>query len=378
MSLITNTSNPLLDESNDRPRLTLNEYREQATRKISETPLFPQEDDSYYIQKQRNQTYNYILALTIASGGFHLGYYISIFNPMGTDFLKHVYKIFNKTEQDEALGDINVLFCLGCMIGCFVASILAKRFGRMKSMFFTEIFRILVIGQYFIENYYLLFVTRLLCGITAGIFTTQCPLASTEILPTALQSFGGVMFYSSNTFAILIGTSLGYFLTGKAMAENWQFVLTWPILITFMRMAQIGCLFRLESPNFYLEKYAQKLDNEQSIVTVSELTNNGIEQKYYIKPNFHLDDKYWDKINKSLKKVYKPESADKVLTKQQEDHGKVVRRKELSFGTLCSSYYRKRYFFHKLQKQVGNRDLLEHFPAIYWNKFLYNLFCKSI
>ena len=146
MSLITNTSNPLLDESNDRPRLTLNEYREQATRKISETPLFPQEDDSYYIQKQRNQTYNYILALTIASGGFHLGYYISIFNPMGTDFLKHVYKIFNKTEQDEALGDINVLFCLGCMIGCFVASILAKRFGRMKSMFFTEIFRILVIG----------------------------------------------------------------------------------------------------------------------------------------------------------------------------------------------------------------------------------------
>jgi SP family sugar:H+ symporter-like MFS transporter len=39
---------------------------------------------------ERSTCYNYVLAMTIAFGGFPLGYYISILNPMGRPFIEQI------------------------------------------------------------------------------------------------------------------------------------------------------------------------------------------------------------------------------------------------------------------------------------------------
>lgn len=49
---------------------------------MSDTDII-QPDGYKFIEKQRSVCYNYLLALTIAIGGFYLGYYLAIFNPIG-------------------------------------------------------------------------------------------------------------------------------------------------------------------------------------------------------------------------------------------------------------------------------------------------------
>jgi len=56
-------------------------------------------------EKQRSVFYNYMLAFTIALGGFYLGYYISIFNPIGNPFLTQKFSIFSVTELDSVMGN---------------------------------------------------------------------------------------------------------------------------------------------------------------------------------------------------------------------------------------------------------------------------------
>ena len=56
---------------------------------------------------QRSAIYNYTLALTIAFGGFHLGYNVSIFNPFGKEFIDLAYGINSSGDVDNVLGNLN-------------------------------------------------------------------------------------------------------------------------------------------------------------------------------------------------------------------------------------------------------------------------------
>ncbi len=155
---------------------------------------------------QRSQFYNYALALTVAMGGFHLGYYISIFGPFSDQFLQQSYNVTSQNDRDSQIGTINLCFTLGCMAGAMGGAYLLRWFGRIRSIIILDSINILVMVAYYFspENYYLLLVTRVLSGILVGMFNTVCPLTNAEILPKEVSSFGGVMFYGSITTGILI------------------------------------------------------------------------------------------------------------------------------------------------------------------------------
>jgi SP family sugar:H+ symporter-like MFS transporter len=126
---------------------------------------------------QRSKFYNCALALTVAMGGFHLGYFISIFNPFSDQFLEQSYNVTSQNDRDSQIGTINLCFTLGCMVGAMAGAYLLRWFGRIRSIIILESISILVMVAYYFspENYLLLLVTRVLSGILVGMFNTVCP-----------------------------------------------------------------------------------------------------------------------------------------------------------------------------------------------------------
>ena len=171
---------------------------------------------------QRSQLYNYTLALTIAFGGFHLGYNVSIFNPFGKEFIDLAYNINSSGDVDNVLGNLNLFFCIGCMVGAFTGGYFAGWFGKVLSIIVMEFLSIGVQVMYFFspDSLWLLYITRILCGFTVGNFNTLCPQANVDILPKAVLSFGGVMFYGAITTGILITSLFGSFVDHQMLAEH--------------------------------------------------------------------------------------------------------------------------------------------------------------
>lgn len=102
---------------------------------------------------QRSKFYNYALALTVALGGFHLGYYISIFGPFSDQFLEKNYQITAKSDRDSEIGTINLCFTLGCMVGAILGGYLLKWTGRIKSIILLECVSIpVMVAYYFSPN----------------------------------------------------------------------------------------------------------------------------------------------------------------------------------------------------------------------------------
>ena len=164
-----------------------------------------------FIEKQRSVYYNYLLALTIAFGGFYMGYYLSIFGPFGNELLKTNFKVEAK-NIDSVDGNLGLFWAIGCMLGAVTGGYFLKLIGRMKSIIMFEILRLVITLCYSIPNLNVLYVVRVLCGFTVGNFNCICPITTREILPRELVSFGGIMFYGSFSFAILLVSIFGAFI----------------------------------------------------------------------------------------------------------------------------------------------------------------------
>lgn len=76
--------------------------------------------------------------------------------------------------------------------GCWLSDPLNNYFGRRGTIFFAAIFCLFsVIGSGFSQNWYQLFVTRLLLGIGMGAKASVVPIYAAENCPAAIR--GGLV-----------------------------------------------------------------------------------------------------------------------------------------------------------------------------------------
>jgi len=302
---------------------------------------------------QRSKFYNYALALTVALGGFHLGYYISIFNPFSDQFLDKSYQITSKSDRDSEIGTINLCFTLGCMVGAILGGYLLQITGRIKSIMLLECISIAVMVAYYFspDSLWLMYITRVLSGMLVGMFNTVCPTTNAEILPKDVSSFGGVMFYGSITTGILVTSLFGQFIDKDYLADQASYLLVVPGLLSVLRIILFLTVFNFESPVYIIEKYAQRRGHR--ISETAKVDQSGDELLASLEndspaclsgDNFSLDAANSARITKTLQRLFAEESVEGVKKGLVEKMDDTFSRKTISFGELFSPYYRKKFF----------------------------------
>ena len=81
---------------------------------------------------ERSSGYNLGIAVLVASGGAFFGYNLGIWNPIGTKLLKYQYGLTGE-DNNQAIGNVNLLFAIGACIGCLSAGFAANAIGRFRS-----------------------------------------------------------------------------------------------------------------------------------------------------------------------------------------------------------------------------------------------------
>jgi MFS family permease len=136
------------------------------------------------------------------------------------------------------------------MVGSLLGGWVAKSIGPFRGMIYVEVMRMVIFGMYCIPDLITIQVTRALCGLTVGIMTVLCPLATTQVLPQSMQAFGGIMFFTTNTGAIVLTALTGQFLSEQFVLDYWRIILAWPSVFTLARFLLLAFVFRMESPQF--------------------------------------------------------------------------------------------------------------------------------
>jgi MFS family permease len=121
---------------------------------------------------EKNRAKNLFKCLVISYGGSYMGYYLTVFNPMGSPLLKKVYKV---SEDDYAsiIGNINLIFSLAIVVCCLVSGPLANKIGRFNMLLIGEILALISYYFYTIQSIHFLYLARLLSGIVVGFNTSS-------------------------------------------------------------------------------------------------------------------------------------------------------------------------------------------------------------
>lgn len=78
-------------------------------------------------------------------------------------FIAKSFGVTEKDDQDVILGNINLCFTIGCMIGAFTGGYFAGWFGKISSVLIIEGIRVIVSVGYFFspDSIWILYITRI-------------------------------------------------------------------------------------------------------------------------------------------------------------------------------------------------------------------------
>ena len=257
-------------------------------------------------------------------------------------------------DLDSVNGNIGLFWALGAMVGAITGGLFNKSIGRIKSIVLFELLRIAVTLCYAIPNLYVLYIVRVICGFTVGNFNCFCPLATLEILPKSLVSFGGIMFYSSISFGILLASIAGAFIETSFLVENYVYLLCAPVIVSVIRLLMLFFFYRIESPQFIVEKYAINSLNTSSTDIEDGLSkNDDLSQKMIDSASEFVDlggsslkmkKKHSEKLDDSLQKIYEEGTAAAVKARIIKDFVSRVGNKDVSICGLFAKKYMKKLF----------------------------------
>lgn len=265
-----------------------------------------------FANESRSVSYNWTICTLIASGGIFFGYYISVFNPMGTPLLKNVYHL-NKEDKASALGNLNLLFSFGALVMVIFSGSISSRVGRTRSLLLAEILALLTLALYNIESLSCLYLARFISGFIAGLNTSIAQITLKELFPAGFRAAGGMIIYVSVGLGVTASFSLRLFLSEEFISSYWKLLLSVYLPVSLARLSLFLYGLRFETPHFYLEKSNQ---NEFSL------------QK--------------EKAKLAVMKIYSKEKVNSVLhdieivTKEKTKSGSVT------FSELFSLNYRSR------------------------------------
>ncbi|KAK4574529.1 hypothetical protein LTR86_001370 [Recurvomyces mirabilis] len=159
----------------------------------------------------------------------------------------------NYTRDLWLVGLINAApYIASAFIGCWLSDPLNNYFGRRGTIFFSAIFCLLsVIGSACTQNWWELFICRLLLGIGMGSKASTVPIYAAENVPALIRG-GLVMSWQMWTaFGIFLGTcaNLAVYNTG---AISWRLQLGSAFIPAVPLV--IGIYFCPESPRWLMKK----------------------------------------------------------------------------------------------------------------------------
>jgi MFS family permease len=232
--------------------------------------------DEDYNPRLRSKGYALAYGVLASTAGIYLGYFQSIFNPLGAKLLRLHYQV-DEDDVNSYYGNLNLFFSIGAGLGCIIGGILASKVGRVRTVIACEVFILMVYGLMLIDNIWMLNVSRFMSGIGAGITSTVGPISTTECLPKKWQGPFGVMMYMWLTVFIVVTSAMGLVWHTNdnyqmdALTSNWQLVLTWPAAIAVVRLLLYLTLFRSETPQYFLDKYGPKESHNDVRYSISKI-----------------------------------------------------------------------------------------------------------
>ena len=164
------------------------------------------------IEAQLHKGKAYFLAAIIAMGGYSIGYYISIFNPLGEPLAEHVYGLNKQTNpsKDGFIGNLNLFFTLGAFFSVLFSATICRWIGRIRMLIILELVAMAAIAGYMVKDINILYICRFLSGIVGGANGCVTYIATKEMMPAKVAGFGGLFLYFCLTSCILSAWGWGF------------------------------------------------------------------------------------------------------------------------------------------------------------------------
>ena len=142
-------------------------------------------DNREFVEKSSSR--NTMHAILLATGAAYFGYYISIYNPLNNKyFFNKAYNVALDDEktQNEYIGNINLFFSLGAMIGVLFGGFIADQIGRIKMLLLVDLLAVVAAAGYFFDHpIYITYGMRFMGGITSAVYTSVNASLANELLP---------------------------------------------------------------------------------------------------------------------------------------------------------------------------------------------------
>lgn len=226
---------------------------------------------------------NWFLFLHCLSG-FYFGYQYTILNNLGKPILQHGMNIKESDAIDEWMGNFNLAFGMGKVVGSLVGGSLAKKIGKLNVLFVAEIWNAISSILLFWPNKYMFMVSRIFTGFCCGFNSTNAPRQILENYPIHNRGLPP-SFYS---LFICIGLCFS-FSTGKIFGDKlndwWLFFMLFPNAVLQLRAIQVQITCRHETPIHYqvksdeiedLDKKGKQLDRRDYLLSTFFMKNSEI------------------------------------------------------------------------------------------------------
>ena len=253
--------------------------------------------------EQRSYLRNWLIMVSVVLTASFFGYYISISTVIVKPLMIDVYG-YSEEEVTKYSGQFGSMFALGMVVSNFMIDVFTRNVGRIRTLVLCEFLKIIIILCFEIKSIQVFLVLRFFIGFVAGINTSLPPIICYELFPRKLGTIGQAMGYSVVTIFMVAASSMAYIFGGQqGLAENWQLILSWPLIITLFVLASILSTMGLnETPDFYIENFK---DNELKLREV---------------------------LQKSMMKIYTNDSAIRYTNIKMDELREIRKNQEITDG----------------------------------------------
>lgn len=206
--------------------------------------------------KIRSSLLIYIECAYISLGTFYSGYNIAVFNQSQTCI--EIVNGWSSSDRKFFDGLLTSLLPLGAILGSILTGAISEKVGKRLCLICMDL--IGIFGNFImIFPGAPLFIGRFITGIPTGANTVTVPSYINEISPTALLpkmgSIISIMINFGIFFAFVLGLHLpneDYMIIHKSELQWWKFMLTFPVLVCFIRILLLIFFVKTDTPNFYI------------------------------------------------------------------------------------------------------------------------------
>lgn len=245
---------------------------------------------------ERDPTKNHVIAIAVASGGYLLGYYVSIMNSMAGPLLDGKFKVTG-AERIQALGNLGSSFPIGACIGVLVMSRVLDTIGRRKTNLLLDLASIFSISLSLVGSLFFIQLSRFLIGFFASSYTMVVAITLVEMLPARLASLGNMYMYIAVAGLMLVPFIQQFIFSYQTLVEYWRIFMVYPMIISVIRFVVLFKYLNFDSTKFISSKFAE-------------------------------DPKYEDILRANLREVYADESlqtkVEEAMTEQKKSGNSVV------------------------------------------------------